>query len=294
MRVMLIINPRAGKMRMKTELLDVVKIFCNAGYEPTVMTTAKRGDATMFAQKAAEENYSLVVCCGGDGTFNETVCGILKSGTKIPVGYIPAGSTNDFARTLGLSTDPKTAAKEIVGGKINDIDVGKFSAGKIFTYIASFGMFTSASYNTDQSAKNALGHLAYIFEGIKDLGAVKSYHVAATANDRKYEGDYIFGAVTNSLSFGGIVRLESSLVDLNDGEFEVILVKEPKDFAQLGKILMGISNSDFSDSVFDFFRTSRIEFVMGEGVSWSLDGEEASPGSRVVIENEKSAIKFVR
>ncbi len=294
MRVMLIINPRAGKMKMKTDLLDVIKIFCNAGYEPTVMTTSKRGDATKFAAKAAAENYHLVVCCGGDGTFNETVCGILKSETKIPVAYIPAGSTNDFARTLSLSTDTKTAAKEIVSGKSNDIDVGRFSDNKIFTYIASFGMFTSASYSTDQSAKNALGHIAYIFEGIKDLGTVKSYHAEITANGQKYEGDYIFGAVTNSVSLGGIVRLESSLVDLNDGEFEVILVKRPKDFAQLGKILIGISSSDFSDNVFDFFRASRIEFVMEESVSWSLDGEEASPGNRVVIENEKSAIKFVR
>lgn len=294
MKVMLIINPRAGKMKSKTALYDIAEIFCRADYETVVKITSGKGQAEKYAYEAANGGFDIVVCCGGDGTLNETISGIISSGKKISVGYVPAGSTNDFARTLGLSNTPKKAAQNIVAGKPATIDVGKFGEDRFFSYIASFGLFTAASYNTSQSTKNVMGHFAYVLEGIKEIGVVQPYHIKATANGRVYEGDYIFGAVTNSTSVGGIVKLESGMVDLNDGLFEVVLVKNPKDITELTRVLMGISNSDLSDSLFEFFKCSEITIETEEEFSWSLDGEEASGGNKVTIKNIESAINILR
>lgn len=294
MKIMVIVNPRAGKMKSKTALFDIAETLCIEGHEPTVLITEKSGDATIFAKKAAAEEYDLIICCGGDGTFNETVSGIIASGKKIPVGYVPAGSTNDFAKTLGLFTVPKKAALAAVTGSPVKIDAGKFGEDRIFTYIASFGIFTSASYTAQQSTKNVLGHLAYVLEGIRDLGVVKPYNVKVTTKNTVYQGEYIFGAVTNSTSVGGMVKLEKKLVDLNDGMFEVVLVKNPRDVAELSRILIGVANSDLSDSMFEFFKAEEITFEMEEDASWSLDGEEATPGKKVTIKNIKDAIEIIR
>lgn len=294
MKVMLIINPRAGKMKSKTALYDIAEIFCRADFETVVKITYGKGQAERYAYEAANGGFDAVVCCGGDGTLNETISGIISSGKKISVGYVPAGSTNDFARTLGLSNAPKKAAQNIVEGKPATIDVGKFGEDRYFSYIASFGLFTAASYNTSQSTKNVMGHFAYVLEGIKEIGVVQPYHIKATANNKVYEGDYIFGAITNSTSVGGIVKLESGLVDLNDGLFEVVLVKNPKDITELTRVLMGIANSDLSDHLFEFFKCSEVTIETEEDFSWSLDGEEASGGNKVTIKNIKSAINILR
>lgn len=294
MKAMVIINPRAGKMKSKSALFDIAESLCAAEYEVTVKITAKNGDAAEFAKKAATEQYDLAVCCGGDGTFNETVSGIISSGKKLPIGYIPAGSTNDFARTLGIPTVPKKAAAAITGGSPTLIDAGKFGSDRFFTYIASFGIFTSASYMAPQSTKNVLGHLAYVLEGIRDIGVVKPYNVKATTKNTVYQGEYIFGAVTNSTSVGGMVKLGENLVDLNDGMFEVVLVKTPKDVAELSRIIIGLANSDLSDGMFEFFKAKEITFEMDEEISWSLDGEEATPGKKVKITNLKDAIEIIR
>lgn len=294
MKVMVIVNPRAGKMKSKSALFDIAETICAAGHEPTVQITAKKEDGVLFAKKAVAEEYDLVVCCGGDGTLNEVISGVIDSGGEIPVGYIPAGSTNDFAKTLGLSPIPKKAAQAVMEGTPTLIDAGKFGNDRYFTYIASFGIFTAASYNTLQSTKNVMGHMAYVLEGIRDIGVVKPYHVKVTSEGKVYEGDYIFGGVTNSTSVGGIVKLEKRLVDISDGLFEVVLVKNPRDVSELGRILMGIANSDLSDSMFEFFKSPELTFESDEEFSWAIDGEEASPGKKVTIKNVKGAIKLLR
>ena len=294
MKVMVIVNPRAGKMKSKSALFDIAETICAAGHEPMVQITAKKEDGVLFAKKAVAEEYDLVVCCGGDGTLNEVISGVIDSGGEIPVGYIPAGSTNDFAKTLGLSPIPKKAAQAVMEGTPTLIDAGKFGDDRYFTYIASFGIFTAASYNTLQSTKNVMGHMAYVLEGIRDIGVVKPYHVKVTSEGKVYEGDYIFGGVTNSTSVGGIVKLEKRLVDISDGLFEVVLVKNPRDVSELGRILMGIANSDLSDSMFEFFKSPEVTFESDEEFSWAIDGEEASPGKKVTIKNVKGAIKLLR
>lgn len=296
MKMLLIINPCSGRLKIKGAIFDIMQIFCKAGYTLTAHITTKRGNATEVVSKAHEDGYDIIVCCGGDGTLNEVICGIMQSGADIPLGYIPAGSTNDFARTLGLETDLVKAAKAIVNSKeIHTIDIGKFASSKYFGYIASFGMFTSVSYNTQQSAKNALGHMAYVFEGIANMGNIETYHVSFSADGVNFEGDYIYGGITNSTSVGGMFKFDPELVDLNDGMFEVLMIKMPKTPNDFMRIVTGITSGDVTDtSVFDFCKAKRIELKMPENITWSLDGESAKGKTDLIIENISRKIKFVK
>jgi len=293
-KVLLIVNPVAGKMRLHSELFDITEVFCNNNYLVTTAITQYRGHGKELAGNAYKEGYDLVVCCGGDGTLNEALSGMLSSCDKadIPLGYIPAGSTNDFADTLGIPSVPTAAAVNICKSDITEIDVGKFGDERFFSYIATFGAFSAASYSAPQELKNTIGHMAYLIEGLKQLASMRKYHVVIDADDRHLEDDYIYCSVSNTRSVAGIVKLSESLVDLHDGMFEVILVKFPKDINDTSRIISGILSSDFSDSVFEFFKTRSISFQTDEGISWSLDGEKADAPSTVTITNLASAVKM--
>lgn len=290
-KLLMIVNPVAGMKRLKPALLDVISIFSAGGFRTTVMVTGRRGDATEFAAKGGE--YDLVVCCGGDGTLNETVCGMLDAGVTIPLGYIPCGSTNDFASSMGISSDVKKAAHAIADGMPRPLDVGKFN-GDYFTYVASFGAFTAASYTAPQDVKNVLGHAAYVFEGIKDLSSIKPYPMKFRCGDRVIEDDYVFGAVANSTSFGGIVRLKDELVSLNDGMFEVLLIKMPRTLADLNTIINSLTTSNFDNNRFEFFKASELTVLPSEPTAWSLDGEYKRTDGEVVIRNLHGAVNFVK
>lgn len=291
-RLLLIVNPVAGTMKTKSSLFKITNVFCSAGYLVTTQITKAWGHAFSIAAGHAFE-YDLVVCCGGDGTLNEVISGILHSGRPVPIGYIPAGSTNDFANTMGLVSNPQKAAEVITTGTVHNIDVGLFG-GMYFTYIASFGAFTAASYSAPQEVKNAIGHLAYVLEGIKELPNIRSQHIKVYANDTVYENDYIFGAITNSTSVAGIVRLSSDLVDLCDGSFEVILVKEPRNLSGLNKIVTAVTNSNFNNDMFDFFKASEVKVCSDVPISWTLDGEHVPDIKEISIQNLHGAISFIK
>lgn len=293
-KMVLIVNPRSGKVKIRNALLDVIEIFNGAGYNTRVAITMHRGHASEIAADLDEKSTDMIVVSGGDGTLNEVVTGLLKSGKNIPIGYIPAGSTNDFASSFGLSTDIKKAAKDIVSGSANTIDVGSFNGERYFSYIASFGLFTSASYNTPQAVKNTFGHMAYIFEGIKDITKIVPYDVKIEADDKVYEGKYLFGCITNTTSVGGIVKLDRSLVQMNDGLFETVLVKMPANINELNKIIVGLTNSSFEDSVFEFIKCKKIKLSFDKKMDWSLDGEHQKSDTEVVIENIKRAVTIVK
>lgn len=295
MKIMLIINPCSGRIRVKNELFDILQVFCKAGHTVTTHMTTKRGNATEVAQKACAD-HDIIVCCGGDGTLNEVISGIIKADTPIPLGYIPAGSTNDFARTMGLENDLVKAAKAIVESKEEHyIDIGSFGKDKNFVYIASFGMFTAASYNTQQSAKNALGHMAYVFEALANMTNVETFDLKVKTDDKEYQGEYIYGGISNSTSVGGIFKYDPDIVSLNDGLFEVLLVKKPKNANDLMKIITGVTTGDLSDTtVFDFFKASELELEMAEDITWSLDGESAKSKTTLVIKNLSQKIKFIK
>lgn len=291
-KLLLIVNPVAGTMKAKNALFTITNIFCKADYLVTTLITKHRGHACDIAKSHSHE-YDLVVCCGGDGTLNEVISGVLASGIQTPIGYIPAGSTNDFASTMGLVSNPSKAAEIIVEGKPHNIDIGLFG-NTYFSYIASFGAFTAASYSASQEMKNVIGHMAYIFEGIKELPTIHPTHVKVTTSDSIHEDDYIFGSITNSTSVAGIVKLKSDIVDLSDGVFEVILVKNPKTIAHLNKIIHSISTSDFNNDMFEFFKASELTVCMDEPISWTLDGEHMPEIKEISIQNLHGVISLIK
>ena len=292
--VLLIVNPVAGKLRMRSELFDVIEVFSNNDCLVTTALTQYRGHAKELAADAYRNGFDAVVCCGGDGTLNEVMSGLLSSekSARVGLGYIPAGSTNDFANTLGIPSIPTAAAVNIFKSVRTGIDVGKFGDDRIFSYIATFGAFSAASYNAPQELKNTIGHMAYLLEGIKQLGNMKKYSARVIADGREFSGDYIYCSVSNTRSVAGLVKLSENLVDLHDGLFEVILVKYPANLSETNKIVTGVLSNDFSSDVFEFFKAKDIVFATDEEVDWSLDGEKAEGGRFVRIENLHSAIEM--
>lgn len=260
--------------------MDIIGIFNRAGYIVTTHITESSGDGERTVLCQASET-DVIVCCGGDGTFNETVSGVLKSGYDIPVGYIPAGSTNDFASSLHLSTDILQAARDIVDGEAVPLDVGSFG-GRYFSYVASFGAFTRTSYTTPQSLKNALGHTAYILSGIQELSQLKSHHVRFELQDGMIvEDDFIFGAVSNSTSVGGILTLAEDKVDLCDGQFELLLVRKPRDLMELTECVQALKRQTYNSSILTFINAEKVKIITSEEMAWSLDGEH-EPGHSCV------------
>jgi len=292
--VLLIVNPVAGKLRMRSELFDVIEVFCNNECIVTTAITQYRGHGKELAANAFRNGFDLVVCCGGDGTLNEVISGLLSSemSAKVPLGYIPAGSTNDFADTLGIPSSPTAAAVNICKSVRMGIDVGKFGDDRNFSYIATFGAFSAASYSAPQELKNSIGHLAYLLEGIKELGNMHRYKAKITADGKEFSGEYIYCSVSNTRSVAGLVKLSENIVDLHDGLFEVILVKYPNNLAETNRIVTGVLSNDFTGDMFEFFKAKDISFETEEDTDWSLDGEKAEGGKNVRIRNLHSAIEM--
>ncbi len=291
-KLLLIVNPCSGRAKMRTELLKVVEILSDAEYEVTVYPTKDRGDATLKAAAIAEGEYDLLVVCGGDGTLNEVITGLMQTGIKQTLGYIPSGTLNEWSSGLGIARNIADAAKDITVGHEITLDVGQFG-DKYFSYTASFGAFTSASYSAPQDIKNVLGQAAYFFEGIKSLGNIKPMHLKFICDEKEIEGDFLFGAVSNSMSVGGIVKFDDSVVKLNDGYFEVLLIKNPDNILKLQPLIDGILRKELDREGMEFFHTKSITVIGGEEISWTLDGEYAEGKNEIKIENIHNAITLI-
>ena len=287
-----IINPNAGTRQARRFLPEMIALFNHKDWLCSVYVTEKRGDAADFARIHASE-ADLVVACGGDGTLNEVITGLQLGGHKTPLGYIPCGSTNDFANGLGLPVAPLLACDNIIFGKPHSLDVGLFSPGRYFSYTASFGAFTSVSWSTPQNVKNVIGHAAYILEGIRSLADIRPIHMKITADSREYEDDYIFGAVCNSTSLGGVLKLDDSAVHMNDGLFEALLIPFPQDLLVLNRILTALRTRHYEDPSLLFLRASVFAFAGCSDVKWTLDGEEAEGSSLIEIRNIHNAITLI-
>ncbi|MBQ4565265.1 MAG: diacylglycerol kinase family lipid kinase [Oscillospiraceae bacterium] len=291
-KLLLILNPNSGKKKANRYLVQILDILNRGGFDVTVYVTASRGDATEVVRRRAGE-FDRILCIGGDGTFNEMISGLLPTGLATPISYIPAGSTNDFATSLHLSKNILQAARDIAEGEPHPLDLGRFN-DRYFSYIASFGAFTRASYATSQSLKNALGHFAYILAGIKEVASIRSHHMRVTlADGTVYEDDYIFGAVSNSTSVAGILTLAPELVDMNDGLFEVLLVRKPHNPLELSDCVLALTTQDYNTPMLTLCSSSRVEMESREELAWSLDGEEALGGTHTVIENLHSAVDII-
>ena len=291
-KLLLLVNPNAGQRRVNKLLTEVIGVFNEGGYEVTVFLTTGPGSGIRIVEERAGV-YDLVVCAGGDGTLNETITGILRSGADCPIGYIPCGSTNDFAATLKLSTDIVQAARDIMLGKPEEHDLGRWGE-RYFTYIASFGAFTRVSYSTPQNLKNALGHLAYVLSGITELPQIRSIPMRLELDGEPVEGKYLFGAVSNSTSVGGVITLDPHLVDLRDGKFEVILVRLPRDPAELAQCITALQNHTYDSAAITFRSVSSLTVHQDPSLVWTLDGERAEGAEEIHIENLHRAIRLVR
>ena len=290
-KMLFVMNPYAGQRRANRYLADILSIFNRAGYRVESYMTGARGEATDIVRQYAPE-MDLVACCGGDGTFNETVNGLLHSEVNIPVGYIPAGSTNDFAASLGLPTNILQAAEAVVTGAPSDLDVGKFG-DRYFSYVASFGAFTRTSYATPQNVKNALGHAAYILGGISELSQLRTEHVKLQLDDKMVEDDFLFGAVSNSTSVGGVLSLDPKQVDLRDGKFEVLLLRSPRELGELSECIRAVQTAEYNCKMLTFTPASRITIWANAGMPWTLDGEMEPGHEEVTIENIHCGLKVM-
>ena len=292
-KMLFVLNPYAGTRKASKVLPEILSVFNRADFDVRVYVTAQQGDGIQ-AVKTMAADMDMVVCCGGDGTFNETVTGLMQAGLSLPVGYIPAGSTNDFAASLHLSSDCEEAARQIVEGEPYLYDAGKFGE-RYFSYVASFGAFTKASYSTPQSVKNLLGHVAYILEGMQELSQIRKHHVKLTLDTGEVlEDDYVFGAICNSTSVGGVMTLDPNQVDLQDGKFEVLLVRAPKTLQEISESLLAVQKQQYNNAMMTFRNASRITVEADPEMPWTLDGEKEEGHDVVEVQNLHQAIQIIR
>ena len=289
--LMLIVNPRAGRSRSLAPLLNAISLFSEADYLVSLRQTTAQGDATRFVQENGAA-FDRIVCYGGDGTLNETVTGLMDLPVPPPLGYIPGGSTNDFAASLHLSDQPAEVAKQILDSSGKKLDVGTFN-GRPFVYVASFGAFTKASYSAPQSAKNDLGHLAYILEGVKDLSTLRPYEATVTADGETFSGSFLFGAVTNATSVGVLMKLPEDQVVLDDGRFELLLIPNPKSPLDLQALLRSLLLQDYTGDGVIFRHASDIVVETPESFPWTLDGEYGPGQERIEIHNLRQKLTFL-
>ncbi len=292
-KLLLIVNPSAGQKKGKKYLADIVRLYNSYGYDCVTYVTGCQGDAREYLKENVKTgDYERIICVGGDGTLNETVSGLAQGDIYCPVGYIPAGSTNDYAHTLNLSNDILQAAKDAVEGVIFEFDLGRFDH-RHFIYTASCGAFAKASYSTNQVAKNMLGYLAYVFEGLKEIPNIKPIHIVAETENGTVEGDYLFCGITNTVTYGGIFKLDKERIRLNDGLFEVMLVKTPANVAQFTQIALALHNQDMPSEMIDFFTAQRLNITTDREMEWTLDGERGETGTEFRVENLHKRIELV-
>lgn len=292
-KMLFIFNPRSGKAQIKNRLMDILDIFTKADYEISVHVTQRPNDAMEVAATQGRD-ADLIVCSGGDGTLNETICGMMLLDRIPDLGYIPSGSTNDFASSLKIPKNMIAAAHLAVEGEPYPVDIGNFCEDRHFVYIAAFGAFTEVSYLTPQDKKNVLGHQAYMLESVKSLATLKSYRMRVESEEITLEGDFIFGMVTNTISVGGFKGLVTQNVALNDGEFEVLLIRTPRTPIDLSNIINYMFLKEEPNEYVHKFRTKALTIIPDEPVDWVLDGEFGGTRMETSIINLQKKIRIMR
>lgn len=289
--LLFILNPNAGKGEIRSKAVRILQLFSSAGYDVLVSPTSRAGEIPEIIQRRAN-GVDLVVCCGGDGTLNETVTGLMKLDLRPPLGYLPAGTVNDFASSLGISKDLEGAAQAVLSGSPVDVDIGRFGE-QYFTYVAAFGAFTEVSYQTPQQSKNVFGRTAYVLEGLKRLTSLKSYQASIEYDSGTCQGDYLFGMISNSSSVGGLKLLDDAQISMNDGMFEVILIQKPDSLTEMQQVINAVLLHDYSSPLITGFRTSNLTVSCENETPWTLDGEFGGAPEKVEIENLHLALRVI-
>ena len=293
--LLLIINPRSGINKINDDLMDATAVFGAHGYNMTVMHTTKTGDATDYALAHGSE-YDVVVCRGGDGTFCEMMNGIMQLDKKPDIGYMPAGTTNEIANNLGLPVRSSAkAAQLIVKEQALPFDLATFN-GRYFTYVASFGALTECSYATPQNLKNKIGRFAYFYEAAKEIKDIHNIPIRCVVDGVEVEGDYIFGAISNSYTVGKVIQLNRTEICLNDGLYEVLLAKNPGTIKGWAELAKSVLNKKLDNPNITFLKGKHIEIetLDGSPLPWTLDGEYGGDDSKVVIDVRKHAFNLFR
>lgn len=282
-RVLLIINPKAGRTVSNVKAENIVKTFQKYGFDPELHMTGHAGHAAELTEKYGD-GFDIVACMGGDGTLHEVVNGYMKTKRRSCIGYIPAGTTNDFAKSVRLQKMPELAIQTMSKGKIQTVDCGDFNGDK-FIYVSSFGAFTRSSYSTPQDMKNVFGRGAYLFDGIQSAFEIRPYHARITTDDAVYEDDFIFGAISNTLSLGGVINLPRDLVSLSDGRFEVLLIRSVENPEDLPDTIHACIDLNFDHENVIFVQSSTVKIELTEKTPFTLDGEYAGDFDSVEINN---------
>lgn len=290
-KLLFIYNPHSGKALMNANLGNIVNIFSKAGYLTTVYPTSAKGDALRFISELEPDEYEHIVCSGGDGTLNEVVNGYMQLRQEqniepaIRLGYIPTGSTNDFAASMGLPRNLGDAGKVAVGSESFCCDIGRFNQ-EYFIYVAAFGMFTDVSYDTDQGLKNILGHGAYVVEALKRLNNVKSYNISVQYDNKNICGDFILGMICNADSIGGVRGITGKDVHMDDGMFECLFIQDKISPEEIMDFVNGVINGKIQSSQhIYYFKTDMIRVESSESIAWTLDGEYGGMHQKAEIEN---------
>ena len=292
-RLLLIVNPAAGRGAYKTNFAEAMLALSNGGVETTLAFTTGRGDATEIAAGRAAD-FDLVACIGGDGTLSEVLAGLMRLASPPPVGYFPMGTANDVATTLGLpKNDTLAAARRLLSGTPHPFDVGGFGDDQYFAYIAAFGAFTEVSYATPQDQKKVLGHLAYVLQGMQTLGRIESIHTRVDYDGGSFEGDLLYGSLSNSTSVAGIVRLPEEMVSLGDGVSELVLVKDPGNVAAFAEVVNSVLTERFDSDKLLILHTKKARFTFDKPVAWTRDGEAGGEVTDITLCNYPSPVQLI-
>ena len=291
-KLLLIVNPTAGKMQAKNHLMGICKTFCDAEYSVNIHVTRCKMDAERYVLNCGKE-YDVIVSCGGDGTLNEVVSGALRCGYEGTFGFLPCGTTNDLATTMGIPKNLQKAALLVTYGEPKTLDFGLFNKNRYFAYVASFGAFTDVSYSTDQKKKNVFGHAAYVTEAIARLKDLRPYRMKVNCDGEEFEDEFLFGAAANSFSIGGVLKLKKNQVDLHDGCHEVLLIRNPKTAADLAQLSVEMLSGSYENKSVLFFRGKEIRFSCDEEIPWCVDGEYAGTHNEVCVKNLQGAIRLI-
>lgn len=290
-KLLLLANFYSGKGIIKLNIADMIDYYNSKGFEVTVYSSQYVGHITDIVQKTGSQ-YDNIICCGGDGTLNETINGLMGLDKRPLLGYIPSGSTNDFANSIGISTIVKESYKTAIDGQHSIIDIGKIN-GKYFSYVAGFGLFTNISYETPQSIKNILGYQAYLLTGLKEMTNIRTYPMKITYDKGVIEDEIMIGLISNSNSIAGMKKLFENYADLSDGLFEVLLVKNPNNISLLKNIVSSLVEKNFDNNMFYSFKTSKIKFESKEFIKWTVDGEYGGDYNSTEIEVINNAIDIL-
>lgn len=290
-RALVIINPVAGQKNANRHLTYISDALFNGGYLPAIATTSPTRSGKALV-RAYGKNVDLIVCIGGDGTLHEVISGVIDHCKDTPIGFIGAGTTNDFAKGIGISTDIVGATNNLLNGVAMPLDIGEFG-GERFSYIACCGAFASASYSASRQMKNTIGHLAYILEGIRTLPELRPVHMRIETDGALYEDDYIFFAACNTTSIGGVLRLDEHVVNLQDGLLEFLLIKAPRNIAELTQVVNNLQTRKYTSSLIHMFHSKHVTVHTEKPISFSLDGEQFCPPRHFTVSVLPRAVKLL-